>query len=79
MIPALRWLVGAAQALCEGARILRGLRQGRTVTVSTDDTEPIPLTRQQRDRMQAHVEGQIRSATEQRPEMRPPPRSSRYD
>ncbi len=77
MIPALRWLVGAAQALCEGARILRGLRQGRAVTVSTDDTEPIPLTRQQIE----HIEGQIRSATEQRPELRPPPlpKSSRYD
>ena len=77
MIPALRWLVGAAQALAEGARILRGLRQGRNVRVSTDDTEPIPLTRKQIE----HIQGQIRSATEQRPELRPPPLppSSRYD
>ena len=75
MIPALRWLVGAAQALCEGARILRGLRRGRDVHIATDAPEPIPLTRKQVD----HIQAQIRSATEQRLEMRPPPRSSRYD
>ncbi len=75
ILPTLRWLVGAAQAVGEGAgalwRLVRSARRGAL----PDQTDPIPLTEKDVE----HIQGQIRQATEQRLEMRPPPKSTRYD
>lgn len=66
-----RWLVGAGQAVAELGRAVRGMRRA----VLLDDTDPMPLTQKSAQ----YIQQQIRSATEQRHEIRPPPPSSRYD
>lgn len=82
ILPALRWIVGAAQAVGEIAgTVVRFVRQARRGTLPNPspghdgETDPFPLSR----RREQLIRDQIRSATEQRPEIRPPPRSSRYD
>ncbi len=76
ILPTLRWLVGAAQAVGEGVSALCGLVRSARRGTLPDQTDPIPLT----EKDDVHIQGQIRQATEQRPEMRPPPRkSNRYD
>lgn len=80
ILPALRWLVGAGQALVEaigaGRRLVRDVRRG---VVPMDETDPIPLTAKDSERI-AEFGRRAGHETELRPEMRPPPRkSSRYE
>jgi hypothetical protein len=80
ILPALRWIVGAVQAVVEGIsagrRLVREARRG-TLPNHDGETDPIPLT----SKDVRHIQDQIRSATETRPEIRPPaPRAgTRYD
>jgi hypothetical protein len=66
-----RWLIGAAQALGEIGRGVRGMRRGVLSDQVTDDTDPFPLTHRDVE----IIRKQIESA--QPPSSKPP--SSRYD
>lgn len=69
-------VVEFVQALWELPRRLRAAPFPYPPLQKPDDTQPIPLSYRDVE----HIQGQIRHATEQRPEMRPPPRkSSRYE
>lgn len=51
------------------------VRRAQRLLPPIDDTDPIPLTH----RNVENIQRQIRDATEQRPESRPPTPHSRYD
>ncbi len=83
ILPALRWIVGAVQAVGEGISALNGLvraaRQGTLpADMKLDETDPIPLTHKDAERI-AEFGRRAGYETEQRPEIRPPAKSSRYD
>ncbi len=81
ILPALRWIVGAVQAVVEGISAGRRLvREARRGTLPIDETDPIPLTHKDAERI-AEAGRRAGHETEQRPEIRPPaPKAgTRYD